>query len=145
MCVVYFDQRLGAALPLNAGQNSHFQHKMLKNAKKRNKFATKFRKIFFFKLAPKRWSTFFVNKTLDQRFGGNLKKNIFCKILRNFFCFFEFFQLFCKKTLKMYISTSVWCVQYPNAGQNIHYLWTTEPPNYHPSFSSLSFYLSDPS
>ena len=41
-------------------------------------------------------------------------------ILPPFACSFLLFQLFAWKTLKKHISTSVWSVQQPNAGQNIH-------------------------
>ena len=62
---------------------------------------------------------FFGNKTVDQRSGANLKKRVFCKNLLQISCFFSFFA---EKMLKMNISTSVWCVQNPNAGQNIQHL-----------------------
>ena len=34
---------------------------------------------------------FFGNKTVDQRFGANLKKRVFCKILLQISCFFQLF------------------------------------------------------
>ena len=39
-------------------------------------------------------SSFFGNKTVDQRFGANLKKHVFCKNLLQIYCFFK---LFCTK------------------------------------------------
>ena len=37
---------------------------------------------------------FFGNKTVDQRFGANLKKHVFCKLLLQISCFLK---LFCSK------------------------------------------------
>ena len=54
-------------------------------------------------------------KTVNQRFGANLKKRLF----ENFAANYMFFLLFSTKTLKMTISTSVWSAQHPNAGRNI--------------------------
>ena len=63
-----------------------------------------------------------MNKTVDQRFGANLKKYVFCKNLLQISCFSL---AFCIKMLKMTILTSVWSAQHPNAGQNIQQMpWT---------------------
>ena len=53
-------------------------------------------------------------KTLDQRFGANLKNPFFCKILLQICYFFAFSQLFSKKMLKMTFLTSVWGAQHSN-------------------------------
>ena len=64
---------------------------------------------------------FFGNKTVDQRFGANLKKCVFCKNLQQISCFFL---AFLQKKRWKWLSTSVWSAQYPNAGQNIQHLKT---------------------
>ena len=56
------------------------------------------------------------NKTVNQRFGANLKKRFF---LQNFAANFLLFSFLPLKTLKMTISTSIWGAQHPNAGRNI--------------------------
>ena len=60
-----------------------------------------------------------LNKTLNQRFGANLKNPFFC---RKFVTFLHFFSFLAKKMLKMTISTRVWGAQQPSAGQNIQHL-----------------------
>ena len=60
----------------------------------------------------------FGNKAVNQHFGANLKKVFFAKICGKFLAFLAF----CRKMLKMTISTSVRSAQHPNAGQNIQQL-----------------------
>ena len=50
-----------------------------------------------------------------------LEKNIFCIIFLQIFCFLCFFSILAQKMLKIKILTSVWMLQYPNAGQNIQH------------------------
>ena len=95
----------------------------------------------FFYAASERWLTvlfrkkkkthFFGNKTVDHRFGANLKKHVFCKILLQMFCFFS---LLAQKMLKMAISTSVCSAQHPSAGRNIKH-----PQNPCPYFKQKSY------
>ena len=58
------------------------------------------------------------NKTVDQRFGANLKTCFFAKFCCKFLAFFSFLQL---KTLKLHTSTSLWSEQHPNDGRNIQH------------------------
>ena len=59
-------------------------------------------------------------KTLDQRFGANLRNPSFAKFLSKFLTFLHFFSFLAHTTLKIKISTSVLGSQHPNSGQNIH-------------------------
>ena len=63
-------------------------------------------------------SSFFGNKTVDQRLGANLKNMFFAEICCKFLAFLS---CFAEKTLKMTILTSVWNAQHPNTGQNIQH------------------------
>ena len=67
--------------------------------------------VFFEKKA-----NFWGNKTVNQHSGANLKKHFF------FQNFAANFLLFCRKTLKMTISTSVWRAQHPNAGRIMQHI-----------------------
>ena len=58
MCVVYFDQRLGA------GRNSHFQHFCCKNLKKSKKFAANFSKKQFFDICNRMLVNYFTPQKL---------------------------------------------------------------------------------
>ena len=114
----------------NAGGNSHFQLFYDKKLEKQEICNQNFAKNTFLSLhqnpgrlfySPKigfqRKNLIFLwNKTVDQRFDGNLKKCVFCQNLLQISCFFA------EKMLKITISTSVWSAQHQKAGQNIQYL-----------------------
>ena len=59
-------------------------------------------------------------KTLDQRFGENLKNCFLQKFSANLL-FFVFFSFLPQKTLKIKILISVWSVLPPIAGRNIQH------------------------
>ena len=89
-------------------------------------------------------AVFFGNKTLDQRFGANLKKKFFLlNFAANLLFFIMFFQLLAQKMLKMTISTSVWGVQHPNAGRNIQQTYKTKQPRSNIPNSVRSTYSGD--
>ena len=69
---------------------------------------------------------YFENKTVDKRFGANLKKQFFANFCTKFVTFLHFFSFFAQQLLKMIISTSFWGAQHPNAGQNIQLLLNNE-------------------
>ena len=61
-------------------------------------------------------------KTLNQRFGANLKNNFFVKFGTKFATFLHFFSFLAPKMLKVKISKSVFGAQHPKTGQNIQHL-----------------------
>ena len=78
---VYFDHRLGAAHSkrwLKYAFSKICCAKKLENVEKARKLLQNLAKNCFFKVAPKCWSKVFWEKTLDQHFGANEKKTIFC-------------------------------------------------------------------
>ena len=84
----------------------------------RDLYSTQFKCIYFCKYVFLEKSSFFGNKTVNQRFGANLKKCVICKNLGPKSCckFLAYFSFFAEKILKMTISTSVWSAQHRNAG-----------------------------
>ena len=66
------------------------------------------------------WPYFSGNKIFNQHLGANSKK-----FWLNFAYIFLaiFFPLFCKKTLKKQISTSIWSAQHPIKCLNIHQIY----------------------
>ena len=68
---------------------------------------------------------FFGNKTVNQHFGANLKKRVFCKILLQISCFLK---LFSTKNAENDYFDQIWSAQHPNAGQNIQ---QTSHRNFH--------------
>ena len=94
--VLYFDQcSVWVLRTQNAGQNLNFQH------------------FFVLNLGIKHLTSILVQT----------KKNIFCQtICPKFVTFLHFLSFLSQKMLKMKISTSIWGLQHPNAGQNIQHL-----------------------
>ena len=68
-----------------------------------------------------------MNKTLDQRFGVNLKKHIFLLTFApNFLLFWHFFSFLTQKILEIKISISVLGAHHTNAGGNIQHTQTAK-------------------